>query len=57
MGLKPKKQQVTIQLETMVVTYFKRLAADTGIPYQVLINFYLKQCVREKKQPTFLETL
>ena len=45
------KTQVTIRLDTETVAYFKELSRQTGTPYQVLINSYLRQCVAEKKQP------
>ena len=38
------KKQVTIRLEEGTVAYFKRLAEETGIPYQTLINLYLRDC-------------
>jgi predicted DNA binding CopG/RHH family protein len=38
------KQSVTIRLDAAAVDYFKQLAADTGIPYQTLINLYLRDC-------------
>jgi len=47
------KQQITIRLGVDVLEYFKDLAAETGIPYQNLINLYLRDCVLSKKRPTF----
>ncbi len=44
------KQQVTINLSTSVVSYFKKEASETGIPYQTLINLYLTDCVKKKKK-------
>lgn len=38
------KRSVTIRLDAFTVDYFKTLAADTGIPYQTLINLYLREC-------------
>ena len=38
------KRQITIRLGLDVVEYFKRLAEETGIPYQNLINLYLRDC-------------
>jgi len=38
------KKQVTIRLEEGTVAYFKNLAEETGIPYQTLINLYLRDC-------------
>ena len=50
---KKLKQQITIRLGVDVIEYFKELAAETGIPYQILINLYLRDCVASKKRPTF----
>ncbi len=49
---KPYKQ-ITINLDVDVVDYFKASAAETGIPYQRLINLYLAQCVAEGKKLVF----
>lgn len=38
------KKQVTIRLEKGTVAYFKDLAGELGIPYQTLINLYLRDC-------------
>ena len=42
------KKQVTIRLEEDVVDYFKGLSEETKIPYQTLINLYLKDCVKSQ---------
>ena len=39
------KKQVTMRLGTDVIEYFKNMAKVTGVPYQNLINLYLKDCV------------
>jgi len=44
------KQQVTIRLDHGTVKYFKRLAEETGIRYQTLINLYLRECVSTGKK-------
>lgn len=44
------KQQVTINLNRETVDYFKALSKQNGIPYQTLINLYLKDCVDNKRQ-------
>ena len=44
------KKQVTINLDAETVDYFKKQAEVTGIPYQRLINFYLADCVKNKRQ-------
>ena len=46
---KKLKQQVTINLETDVVNFFKDMAASSGIPYQTLINLYLSDCMKNKR--------
>jgi predicted DNA binding CopG/RHH family protein len=38
------KQSVTIRLDAAALKYFKDLAGETGIPYQTLINLYLRDC-------------
>ena len=38
------KQAVTIRLDTGAVTYFKVLAKELDMPYQTLINLYLRDC-------------
>lgn len=51
--VKKLKKQITINLDSDTVEYFKTLSESTGIPYQTLINLYLSDCARNKKQPTF----
>ena len=48
---KALKEQITIRLESEVVEYFKQMAEKMGIPYQNLINYYLRDCVASKKEP------
>ena len=38
------KRQVTIRLDNPTIEYFKQMAEDIGIPYQTLINLYLRDC-------------
>ncbi len=38
------KQPITMRLDRDSVEYFKSLAEETGIPYQTLINLYLRDC-------------
>ena len=42
--LKALKQPVTIRLDKEAVAYFKTLAMKVGMPYQNLINLYLRDC-------------
>jgi len=48
------KQQVTMNMNTSTVAYFKEIAAESGVPYQVLINLYLDQCVKDNKKLQFV---
>lgn len=47
---KKLKKQVTIRLEEEIVDYFKSLSEETEIPYQTLINLYLKDCVKAQRK-------
>lgn len=49
---KKLKKQVTLRLGVDVIEYFKSLASDTGIPYQNLINLYLRECAHSCKKLT-----
>ncbi len=42
--IKYLKQPVTMRLDTDSVDYFKSMSAESGIPYQTLINLYLRDC-------------
>ena len=44
------KQPVTIRLDCDTVAYFKSLAEETGIPYQNLINLYLRDCAAHHRK-------
>ncbi|TRW90002.1 CopG family antitoxin [Candidatus Methylobacter oryzae] len=43
------KKSVTIRLGEDVIGYFKEMAEATGVPYQSLINLYLRDCVRQHR--------
>jgi len=45
------KRQVTIRMGEDVVEYFKQLSEETGIPYQSLINLYLRDCMAHERKP------
>ncbi len=47
---KQLKKQITIRMGVDVLEYFKGLAEETGIPYQNLINLYLRDCVVSKRR-------
>jgi predicted DNA binding CopG/RHH family protein len=44
------KKQITIRLDEETISYFKSMAEDKGIPYQSLINLYLRDCAAEHKE-------
>lgn len=44
------KQPVTIRLDVDTVSYFKALAEESDIPYQTLINLYLRDCAVNKRR-------
>ena len=47
---KELKKQVTMRLEEDVIDYFKKMAEGVGIPYQSLINLYLRDCVSSHRK-------
>ena len=47
------KRQVTIRMPEDVIEYFKELGNDAGIPYQTLINLYLRDCMENGRKPDF----
>jgi uncharacterized protein (DUF4415 family) len=44
------KRQVTIRMDEITISYFKSLAQESGVPYQTLINLYLRECAASKKK-------
>jgi uncharacterized protein (DUF4415 family) len=44
------KKQVTIRMGTDAIDYFKELSKDTGLPYQILINLYLRDCATKQRK-------
>lgn len=44
------KKQVTIRLDEQTIGYFKKLSSESGIPYQTLINLYLRDCAASGKR-------
>jgi uncharacterized protein (DUF4415 family) len=47
---KQLKKSVTMRLGVDVIDYFKVMAEETGIPYQSLINLYLRDCAQERRK-------
>jgi len=44
------KKQVTIRMGIDVINHFKKMSEETGIPYQNLINLYLRDCVQSNRK-------
>ena len=47
---KKLKKQVTIRMGIDIIEYFKLMSKDSGIPYQNLINLYLRDCVQSGRK-------
>ena len=50
---KQLKKQVTIRMGVDIIEYFKTMADETGVPYQNLINLYLRDCVASQRKLSF----
>jgi uncharacterized protein (DUF4415 family) len=48
---KQLKQSVTMRIDRTTVDYFKGLAAELDVPYQTLINLYLRDCALSGRRP------
>lgn len=44
------KQQITINIDSDTIRFFKEMAGSSGIPYQTLINLYLSDCAANRRQ-------
>lgn len=44
------KKQLTIRLDEDTLAYFREVAEETGIPYQTLINLYLRDCAHKGRR-------
>ena len=44
------KKQITIRLDEDSITYFKAVSEEVGIPYQSLINLYLRDCAASHRK-------
>jgi uncharacterized protein (DUF4415 family) len=44
------KKQVTIRMGVDIIDYFKNMSEETGLPYQNLINLYLRDCVQSQRK-------
>ena len=48
--IKYLKQPITMRLDRDSVDYFKSLAEESGIPYQTLINLYIRDCATNERK-------
>jgi predicted DNA binding CopG/RHH family protein len=48
--IKQLKQPITMRLDKSTIAYFKALATELGMPYQNLINLYLRDCALKHKK-------
>ena len=46
---KALKKQITIRLDGPTIEYFRQLARETGMPYQSLMNLYLRDCATQHR--------
>lgn len=47
---KALKKQITIRVEEPTIEYFQEMAEEVGMPYQSLINLYLRDCAKSGKK-------
>ena len=47
------KKQITIRLEEPTIDYFRQLAEEIGMPYQSVINLYLRDCAENERKLKF----
>lgn len=47
------KKQITIRVEEPTIEYFQEMAETVGMPYQSLINLYLRDCAQNGKKLNF----
>jgi len=50
---KKLKKQITINIDSDTIDFFKKMAVDRRIPYQTLINLYLSDCAAHNRQIDF----
>ena len=44
------KKQITIRIDEPTIEYFKHVAEDSGLPYQTVINLYLRDCAQQRRE-------
>jgi uncharacterized protein (DUF4415 family) len=45
------KRQLTIRLDEETIDYFQGLSREVSLPYQTLMNMYLRDCAETRKRP------
>jgi antitoxin component of RelBE/YafQ-DinJ toxin-antitoxin module len=50
------KKQLTIRLDTDTVDYFQELSRELSLPYQTLMNMYLRDCATTRRRPEWAAT-
>ena len=45
------KKQLTIRLDVETIGYFQKLSRGLAIPYQTLMNMYLRDCAATGRRP------
>ena len=45
------KKQLTIRLDQETISYFQGLSREMSLPYQTLMNMYLRECAETRKRP------
>jgi uncharacterized protein (DUF4415 family) len=45
------KRPITIRLDETTLAYFQELAVELEVPYQTLINLYLRDCAQSRRRP------
>ena len=48
--VKRRKRQITIRLDEDTIAHFKAMATRKGLPYQSLINLYLRECAESNRE-------
>jgi antitoxin component of RelBE/YafQ-DinJ toxin-antitoxin module len=49
------KRQLTIRLDEETIRYFQELSREMSLPYQTLMNMYLRDCAETQKRPHWTE--
>lgn len=48
------KKQLTIRLDNDTIHYFQELSRELAIPYQTLMNMYLRDCAETERRPRWV---